>query len=106
MSCKNQPSTFGRIFDALSKLDDFLLNPQVQRYCRTVPVTSWNTDIEKQEPTGDRFHIVSHPEVESSVYQSRISIDSDLDEASHTSLQVGFVLRLRRCASTVALYLF
>ena len=43
-----------RILGALSKLDDFFLNPQVRTCSAAVPVTSRNSNSEKREPTGDR----------------------------------------------------
>ena len=47
------------------------------------PGTFRNTDVENQEPTGDHSQNDPHPEVEFSVCQSRNSIDSDPEEASH-----------------------
>ena len=41
--------------------------------------------MENQEPNEDRSQDDPHPEVGPSVYQSRHSIDSDPDEAPHTS---------------------
>ena len=46
--------TESRIWGALSKLDEFLLNPQVRTCSVAVPGTSRNNDLENQEPTGDR----------------------------------------------------
>ena len=46
--------TESRILGALSKLDNFLLNPLLRTLSGTVPETSRNTDVENQEPTGDR----------------------------------------------------
>ena len=39
---------------ALSKLDEFLLNPQNRTYSVAVPRTSRNSNSENREPTGDR----------------------------------------------------
>ena len=47
--------TESRILGALSKLDEFLLNPQVRTFSGTVPGTFRNTDVENQEPSGERF---------------------------------------------------
>ena len=74
-----------RILGALSKLDEFLLNPQIRTHSGTVPGTSPNTNAENQKPTGDRSQNDPHLEVESPVYRSRKSFDSDPDEASHSS---------------------
>ena len=46
--------TESRILGALSKLDDFLLNPQVWTCSVAVPGTSRNSNSETREPTGDR----------------------------------------------------
>ena len=46
--------TESRILGALSKLDEFLLNPQVRTCSVSVPGTSRNNDSENREPTGDR----------------------------------------------------
>ena len=56
-----------RILGALSKLDEFLLKPQVWTHVETVPETSRNTDVENQEPNGDRSQNDTHPEMGSSV---------------------------------------
>ena len=49
----------------------------------TFPGTFRNTNVEKLEPKEDRSQDDPHPEVGPSVCQSRHSIDSDTDEASH-----------------------
>ena len=46
--------TESRILGALSKLDEFLLNPQVRTCSVAVPGTSRNGNSENQETTGDR----------------------------------------------------
>ena len=48
---------------ALSKLDEFLLKPQVRTQSGTVLGTSRNTDVENREPNGDRSQKDPHPEV-------------------------------------------
>ena len=44
--------TESRILGALSRLDEFLLNPQVRTCSVAVPGTSRNNDLENREPTG------------------------------------------------------
>ena len=44
--------TESRILGAFSKLDQFLLNPQVQTYSVAVLGTSKNNDSENREPFG------------------------------------------------------
>ena len=46
--------TESRILGALSKLDEFFMNPQVRTCSVAVPGTSRKTDSEKRENTGDR----------------------------------------------------
>ena len=75
--------TESRILGALSKLDEFLLNPQIRTHSGTVPGTFRNTNVENQEPNEDCSQNDHHPEVRPSVCQSRHSIDSDPDEAPH-----------------------
>ena len=78
-----------RILGALSKLDEFFLNPQIRTHSGTVPGTFRNTNVENQEPNEDRSQDDPHPEVGPSVYQSRHSNDSDPDEAPHRGLSVA-----------------
>ena len=59
-------STKSRIFGAFSKLDEFLLNPQVWIESRTLPGISRTPDVENQETNEDRFQNDPCPEVGSS----------------------------------------
>ena len=52
-----------RILGALSKLDEFLLDPQVCTRSGTVPGTFRNTNVENQEPNEDRSQDDPHPEL-------------------------------------------
>ena len=69
---------------ALSKLDEFLSNPQTRTLSGTVPGTSRNNDLQNREPTGDRSQIDPHPKVEFSTRRTSNSTDSDPDETSHS----------------------
>ena len=51
---KESSRTESRLLGALSKLEEFLLNPQVRTGSAAVPCTSRNSDSENREPTGDR----------------------------------------------------
>ena len=62
--------TKSRILGALSKLDEFLLNPQVRTCSVAVPGTSMNSNPENRETTGDRSSDDPCPEVR---YTSRHS---------------------------------
>ena len=80
-----------RILGALSKLDEFFLNPQIRTHSGTVPGTFRNTNVENQEPNEDRSQDDPHPEVGPSVCQSRHSIDSDPEEAPQIHRSRGFM---------------
>ena len=69
--------TESRSMGALSKLNEFLLNPQVRKISGTVSRTSRNNDLENREPIGDHFQIDPHPEVEFSACRTSNSIVSD-----------------------------
>ena len=55
--------TESRILSALSKLDEFLLNPQVRTCSIAVPGTSRNNNSKNRETTGDRSSDDPCPEV-------------------------------------------
>ena len=75
--------TESRILGALSKLNEFLLNPQIRTFSGTTPKTFPNTDVENQEPSGDRSQKDPHPEMEFSACHASNLTDSDPDETSH-----------------------
>ena len=54
--------TESRILGALSKLDEFLLNPQIRTHSGTVPGTFWNTNVENQGTNEDDSQSNHHPE--------------------------------------------
>ena len=60
---KEFTKTDSRILGALSKLDEFLLNPQVRTRSVTVPGTSRNSNSENRETTGDRSSDDPYPEM-------------------------------------------
>ena len=60
---KEFSKTESRILGALSKLDEFLLNPQVRTCSVAVPGTSRNNNSENRETTGDRSSDDPCPEV-------------------------------------------
>ena len=79
---------------ALSKLNEFLLNPQIRTHSGTIPGTFRNTNVENQEPNEDRSQDDLHPDVGPSVCQSRHSIDLDPDEAHHNKLACRSVMNI------------
>ena len=54
--------TESRLLGSLSKLDEFLLNPQIGTFSGTVPEKFRNADVENQEPTADRSQDDPYPE--------------------------------------------
>ena len=76
--------TESRILGVLSKLDEFLLNPQIGTFSGTVPWTIRNADVENQEASGDRSQNDRNPEVELSACRARNLTGSDPDETSHS----------------------
>ena len=75
--------TESRILGALSKLDEFLPNPQIRTCSGTIPGTFRNTDVENQEPSGYHSQNDSHPKVEFSARRASNLTDSDPEETSH-----------------------
>ena len=55
--------TESRILGALSKLDEFLLNPHIRTHSGTVPGIFRNKNLENQEPNEDRSQDDPHPGV-------------------------------------------
>ena len=76
--------TESRILAALSKLDEFLLNPQVRTCSVAVPGTSRNSDSENREPTGDRSLNDPCLEVVCSSHHSGHLNSSEVEECPHT----------------------
>ena len=75
--------TESRIVGALSKLDEFLLNPQVQTCSVAVPGTSRNSNSENREPNGDRSSDDPCPEVRFSSHHSGHLNSSEVEEYPH-----------------------
>ena len=78
--------TESRIFGALSKHDEFLVNPQVRTFSGTVPGTSRDNDLGNREPTGNRSQNYPYPEVDFSTRRTSNSVESDQEETSHTTI--------------------
>ena len=75
-----------RILGALSKLDEFLLNPQVRTCSVAVPGTSRNSESENREPSGDHSLKDPCPEPMFSSHHSGNLNGSELQETHHKSL--------------------
>ena len=79
----NFPKRESRILGALSKLDEFLLNPHVRICSVAVPGTSRNNSSENWEPAGDRSLNDPYPEVSVSACSTSNLTKSDQDETHH-----------------------
>ena len=77
---KEITGTESRILGALSKLDEFLLNPQVRTCSVTVSGTSRNSNSEKREPAGDRSLNDPSSEVRFSSHHSGNLNSSEVEE--------------------------
>ena len=77
-----------RILGALSKLDEFLLNPQVRTCSVAVPGTSGNNISKKRELTGDRSLNDPCPEEMVSYHHFGNLNGSQLEETHHTKFNL------------------
>ena len=75
---------------ALSKPDEFFLNPQVRTCSVAVPETSRNSGSENREPTGDRSPDDPCPEVVFFACHSNILNDSEQEETHHKIVHFSF----------------
>ena len=76
--------TESRILGALSKLDEFLRNPQVRTCSVVVPETSRNNNPENREPTRDRCLDDPCPEVVFFACHTSNQNDSEHEETHHS----------------------
>ena len=72
-----------RILGALSKSDEFLLNPQIRTCSVAVPGTSRNSNSENQEISGDRSSDDPCPEVTFSSHHSGHLNSPEMDDYPH-----------------------
>ena len=76
--------TESRILGALSKLDEFILNPQVRTCSVSVPGTTRNSNSGNREPNGDRSPNDPCPEARISSHHSGNLNSSEVEESPHT----------------------
>ena len=69
---------------ALSKLEEFLLKPQIRTFSGNVPGTFRYANVENEEPSGDRSQNDAPPEVEFIACRASNVTDSDPDETYHS----------------------
>ena len=95
-----------RILGALSKLDDFLLNPQVRTCYVAVQGTSGNANSENREPTGDRSLDDPCPEVRYSSDHSGNLNSPEVEDYPHSCRcfnSIGCLVWLELFFSSIAL---
>ena len=92
---KEFSKTESRILGALSKLDKFLLNPQVRTCSLAVPGTSRNTNLENRETTGDRSSDDPYPEVGYLSHHSGQLNSPETETNPHNGRQLGSFRRYR-----------
>ena len=80
--------TKSRILGALSKFDEFLLNPQVRTCSVVVPGTSRNSKSENRETTGDRSSDDPCPEVRYSSHQPGHINNPEVEEYPHNNNRI------------------
>ena len=80
---KEFSKTESRILGALSKLDEFLLNPQVRTCSVAVQGTSRNANSENRETHGDRSSDDPYPEVGYFLHHSSQLNSSETETNSH-----------------------
>ena len=83
-----------RILGALSKLDEFLLNPQVRTCSMAVAGTSRHTNLENRETTGDRSSDDPYPEVGYFFHHSRQLKSPETEANPHMVTRVTEEVRL------------
>ena len=81
--------TESRFLGALSKLDEFLLNPQVRTCSVAVPGTFRNSDSGNREPTGDRSLNDPCPEVLCSSHYSGTLNNSEVEDYPHSFFHIS-----------------
>ena len=78
--------TESRILDALSKLDEFLLNPQIRTHSGTVPGTFRNTNVENQGTNEDNSQSDPHPEAGTFRSQTTQNSGPEVDHDSRVTV--------------------
>ena len=87
---KEFSKTESRILGSLSKLDEFLLNPQVRTCSVAVPGTSRNSISENRETTGDRSSDNPYPELGCFSHHSGQLNSPEAENNPHRSEQQKF----------------
>ena len=91
--------TESRILGALSKLDEFLLNPQVRICSVAVPGTSRNGNSGNREPTEDRSLDDPYPEVRYSSHHSGNPNNTEAEDYPHSNFTINVDLTHSLCST-------
>ena len=86
-----------RISDALSKLDEFLSNQQIQTHSKTVPGTFRNTNVENQGTNEDDSQ--SDPQPEAGIFRGQTTQNSGPKECP--DMVTGAKREIRQCRDMV-----
>ena len=86
-----------RISDALSKLDEFLSNQQIQTHSKTVPGTFRNTNVENQGTNEDDSQSDPHPEA--GIFRGQTTQNSGPKECR--DMVTGATREIRQCRDMV-----
>ena len=86
-----------RISDALSKLDEFLSNQQIQTHSKTVPGTFRNTNVENQGTNEDDSQSDPHPEA--GIFRGQTSQNSGPKDCR--DMVTGVTGEIRHCRDMV-----
>ena len=86
-----------RISDALSNLDEFLLNQQITTHSETVPGTFRNTNAENQGTNEDNSQSEPHPEA--GIFCGQTTQNSDLEDCC--DMVTGVTGEIRHCCDMV-----
>ena len=90
-----------RISDALSKLDEFLSNQQIQTHSKTVAGTFRNTNVENQGTNEDDSESDPHPEA--GIFFGQNAQNSDLEDCC--DMVTGVRGEIRHCCDRPIIFL-
>ena len=84
--------TESRILGAMSKLDEFPLNPQIATHSGTVPGTFRNTNVENQETNEDDSQ--SDPNTEAGIFCGQTTQNSGPKDCRDSTLYRRFIFKI------------
>ena len=96
--------TASRIFCALSKLDEFLLNPQIRTHSGTVPGTFRYTNVGNQGANEDDSQ--SDPHTEAGIFRSQTTQKSGPEDGHYINFPKFLINKLNWVAVYITTFLF